>query len=229
MNYNCINVISKPILSAASRILLTLLIFLFSLNTLSYSQNKIYWAQTGGTDRILRSNFDGSNVEQIVTNLNSPEGIVIDDISGKIYWTERLDHSIKSANLDGSSVQTVVSGLGGTYGIDLDRINGKIYWIEINSGDDFIRRINVNGTNLETVVTANSEIGRGIALDILRGKIYWMGIQMSLADLYRRLGREAEAEKIEAELRKLLVYADSDFWIVQELNHRKATGSRAAN
>lgn len=59
----------------------------------------------------------------------------------------------------------------------------------------------------------------------LRGKIFWMGIQLRLADLYRRQDREAEAEKIEDELRKLLVYADSDFWIVKELNRRKETNT----
>ena len=59
-------------------------------------------------------------------------------------------------------------------------------------------------------------------------KVEWCRIQLRLADLYRQLGRETEAEKIEAELRQLLVYADSDYWIVQELNHRKARGSRAA-
>jgi len=62
----------------------------------------------------------------------------------------------------------------------------------------------------------------------LGGKGQWYRIQLRLADLYRQLGRETEAEKIEAELRQLLVYADSDFWIVKELNHRKTRGSRAA-
>jgi hypothetical protein len=39
-----------------------------------------------------------------------------------------------------------------------------------------------------------------------------------LAGLYRRMGREQEARKIEDELRKLLACADPDHAIVRELN-----------
>ena len=38
----------------------------------------------------------------------------------------------------------------------------------------------------------------------------WMKTQLRLARLYRKVGREQEAREIEAELRKLLAYADSD-------------------
>ncbi len=38
----------------------------------------------------------------------------------------------------------------------------------------------------------------------------WMKTQLRLAQLYRKVGREQEAREIEAELRKLLAYADPD-------------------
>ena len=37
-----------------------------------------------------------------------------------------------------------------------------------------------------------------------------MRFRMELAQLYRKVGREEEAQKIEAELLKLLAYADPD-------------------
>jgi DNA-binding winged helix-turn-helix (wHTH) protein len=49
----------------------------------------------------------------------------------------------------------------------------------------------------------------------------WMNNQVRLADLYRRMGREQEAKKIEDELSNLLVYADSDYPIRRELEKRR--------
>ena len=44
-----------------------------------------------------------------------------------------------------------------------------------------------------------------------------MRVQMELAQLYRKVGREEEAQKIEAELLKLLAYADPDHPMLVEL------------
>ncbi len=49
------------------------------------------------------------------------------------------------------------------------------------------------------------------------GGPFWMRDEMDLAQLYRRLGRIQDAEKIENELRKLLAYADPDFPLLVEL------------
>ena len=46
---------------------------------------------------------------------------------------------------------------------------------------------------------------------------FWMRDEMALAQLYRRMGRVQDAEKIENELRKLLAYADPDFPMLVEL------------
>ncbi|MDA2914237.1 tetratricopeptide repeat protein [Acidobacteriia bacterium AH_259_A11_L15] len=45
----------------------------------------------------------------------------------------------------------------------------------------------------------------------------WMRVQMGLAQLYRKVGREQDAQKIEAELRKLLAYADPDHALLRQL------------
>lgn len=48
----------------------------------------------------------------------------------------------------------------------------------------------------------------------------WMRTELQLADLYREMGRVPEAEKIESELRKLLIYADADYLMLLELQKR---------
>lgn len=49
---------------------------------------------------------------------------------------------------------------------------------------------------------------------------YWLRTELQLADLYREMGRVPDAEKVEDELRKMLIYADADHPILRELQKR---------
>jgi tetratricopeptide (TPR) repeat protein len=60
------------------------------------------------------------------------------------------------------------------------------------------------------------------------GGARWMDVQLHLARLYRELGREADAQGIEAELRRLLVYADPDFWLLRQLERQSGTADAAS-
>jgi DNA-binding winged helix-turn-helix (wHTH) protein/tetratricopeptide (TPR) repeat protein len=49
---------------------------------------------------------------------------------------------------------------------------------------------------------------------------WWLSDALQLADLYRKMGRLSEAEHVENDLRKMLVYADADHPIVRALKER---------
>ncbi len=52
---------------------------------------------------------------------------------------------------------------------------------------------------------------------LLTGPV-WLRLQAQLAQLYRELGRDADARKIEDELRRLLALADADHPILRQLD-----------
>ena len=81
----------------------------------------IYWTDWG-TDKIQRSNLDGSNVEDLVTTgLENPYGIALDVAGGKMYWTDYGTDNIQRANLDGSNVEDLFTqGLVSPRGIALE-------------------------------------------------------------------------------------------------------------
>ena len=80
---------------------------------------KMYWTD-GETDKIQRANLDGTNVQDLVTGLTTPLGIVLDVIGGKMYWTDGETDKIQRANLDGTNVQDLVTGLSNIdFGITL--------------------------------------------------------------------------------------------------------------
>ena len=163
------------------------------------AMGKIYWTDsgTGGDnplqdDKIQRANLDGSEIEDIITGLQSPRGITLDVPNGKMYWADLGAGKIQRANLNGSEVEDIITGLLGPNGIALDLDGSKIYWADEFSGK--IQCANLDGSNLKTLFVrygkligtainiplgilglkiyyANSPIG--IALDISGGKIYW--------------------------------------------------------
>ena len=145
-----------------------------SANSAPVANGKIYWSDNG-TDKIQRSNLDGSNVEDLVTRptLSAPVGIALDISGGKMYWIDEGTDKIQRSNLDGSNVEDLVTtGLTAPSGIALDISGGKLYWVD--RGTDKIQRSNLDGSNVEDLVTTGLTAPSGIALDISGGKMYWV-------------------------------------------------------
>ena len=152
----------------------------------------IYWADAG-TDKIQRSNLDGSNVRDLITSLGRPTGITLDMSGGKVYWSvtnpNDIRNSIQRSNLDGTNVETLVTGgtsIGeGGEGIALDTIGGKMYWAYWNytnpNDGNKIQRANLDGSNVEDLVTLpfaghpdhENPGPRDVALELSQGKMYW--------------------------------------------------------
>ena len=137
------------------------------------ANRKMYWVDRG-TDKIQRSDLDGSNVEDLVMRptLSTPVGIALDLSGSKMYWIDEGTDKIQRSNLDGSSVEDLITfGLDLPTGIALDVSGGKIYWAD--RGTDKIQRSDLDGSNVEDLITTNLMVPSGIALDVSGGKIYW--------------------------------------------------------
>ena len=83
----------------------------------------MYWTDSG-TNKIQRSNLDGSGVEDLVTTgLINPFGIALDVSGDKMYWVDMRADKIQRSNLDGSGVEDLVTtGLNNPSGIALDLV-----------------------------------------------------------------------------------------------------------
>lgn len=84
----------------------------------------------------------------------------------RIYWTG--GGGVHRAHLDGSNAELVVPGAGS--GIALDLIEGKIYF---RGEPGKIQRANLDGSDVQDVVSVYVHSVRSIALDLLHRKIYW--------------------------------------------------------
>jgi low density lipoprotein receptor-related protein 5/6 len=134
---------------------------------------KVYWSQTheiGVEEKIHRANLDGSDQEAIVASgLQQTTGLAIDSASGHLYWADRFQQKIERTDLDGQNRVTLLSGLGLPWGLALDLSAGKMYWTEGAK----IRRADLDGSNVEDLITSGITNAQGIALDLSAGKMYW--------------------------------------------------------
>lgn len=159
----------------------------------------IYWTcpQDGS---IMRANDDGTGITTVLPYSGSrPVSLALDGAAQKIYFVSITDPgqhtlNIDRVNFDGTGLTTLVGGIptepgmGGGY-IAVDAAGGKMYW---STGSVFeyhtpnapyarIMRANLDGTGVETIVTATPSSEPwidftailAVALDVAHGKVYW--------------------------------------------------------
>ncbi len=131
-------------------------------------KGKLYWTNTQGN--IQTCNLDGSNIQNLITGLNSPKYITVDTLGNKLYWTDGREH-IQRADLNGKNVQTFLRS-SGTLG-NITIAGDHLYWAEkVDEASGNIRRANIraNPKNIRAIVR-NVDVPVGVyAAD---DKLYW--------------------------------------------------------
>ena len=133
---------------------------------------KIYWVHATEM-KISRANLDGSDTEDLIID-GKPRDIEVDGESGRMYWIDVLE-GIRRAKLDGTEVEILIGDLKNIHGIEVDPIAEKIYWAQDKGFENTIRTANLDGRNLETLVTADADSWwRDMELDSINQKIFWV-------------------------------------------------------
>jgi DNA-binding beta-propeller fold protein YncE len=115
--------------------------------------------------------------------------LLLADLEGKpafggiLFWNDQ--GKVQRSNLDGSNVVDLIpTGMISPTGIDVDAVARKVYWVGLPAivpGDNYLRRANFDGTNVEVVSTAPVLI-LSLAIDGPGGRAYWSdsGLDMVL-------------------------------------------------
>jgi len=125
--------------------------------TIDVPGGKIYWVERGD-DVICRANLDGTSIQTILhcyDGVSNSWDVAVYGLT--LYWTDALlgTDNISKADLDGGNVvNDVIAGLNHPRCMAVDHTTGKLYWV--SAGDNCIKRADVNGSNLETLVTGLS-------------------------------------------------------------------------
>jgi DNA-binding beta-propeller fold protein YncE len=121
---------------------------------LEKTSGKLYWCDREGM-RVMRANFDGSNIETLVdTSQGDPRpgpdatkwcvGVAIDVDDGKVYWTQKGPDNAGKGRLlragielpngqkasDRADIEVLYDGLPEPIDLDLDLNDRVIYWTD---------------------------------------------------------------------------------------------------
>jgi VCBS repeat-containing protein len=135
----------------------------------------VFWGD-GTTGRIHRNDLDGSPTANIAAAIGL-RYVTVEQASGKIYWTHAgflgagQPPMIERANLDGSNRQPLINLTNESPSVAVDTSAGKMYWA--NNAAGTIIRGNLDGTNIDEVVSIPGMSTFALALDVRNGKIYW--------------------------------------------------------
>ena len=161
---------------------------------------KIYWSDREGM-RVMRANFDGSEIETLVDTSRGDArpgrdakkwcvGITVDHDGGKVYWTQKggdnaNDGRIFRANLEipngqrpanRTDVELLFDELPEPIDLDLDLDNRMIYWTDRGNPPkgNTVSRASIDkvGSDQEILVNDLME-GIGLALDLKNGRMFF--------------------------------------------------------
>ena len=73
------------------------------------SKGLIYWTEWGNSSGIYKAGMDGSRKEHIVKNFIWPNGLALDSLANRLYWTEAKMGKIEFLDLTTNERRTVIS------------------------------------------------------------------------------------------------------------------------
>lgn len=136
------------------------------------AERKVYWNERV-PGRILKSNYDGSEVETLMEDIPGVRGISLDLVGRKVYWAVP-SAGIMRSDLDGRNVESVItSGIDFLETTTVSPHTNTLFWVDSGLGE--IGAADLNGDNQRVIATASSGI-RGIAHDAVSGKVYWTDV-----------------------------------------------------
>ncbi|XP_019645494.1 PREDICTED: very low-density lipoprotein receptor-like [Branchiostoma belcheri] len=124
------------------------------------------------------SNGERSKVVLVSEGIHTPDGVAVDWIHHKMYWTDTGTNTISVSRLDGNLRKTLfATDLDEPRALALDPTEGFMYWSDWGQPAK-IERAGMNGFFRETLVQTGIEWPNGLTLDILGKRIYWVDAKL---------------------------------------------------
>lgn len=116
---------------------------------------RIYWSDISAK-QIFSCKYDGTDRKPFITkDIISPEGVAVDWISRRLYWTDSAKDTIEVASLDNPDLRATIvfKYLVNPRGIAVDPHQNKLYWSDWNREAPKIEWSNLDGTERELLVS----------------------------------------------------------------------------
>ncbi|KAL7032364.1 hypothetical protein ACKWTF_007298 [Chironomus riparius] len=138
------------------------------------AEGRVYWSDISAK-AIFSAKYDGTDKKPFINeNIMSPEGVAVDWIGRKLYWTDSAKDTIEVASLENSTLRSVLINreLVNPRGIAVDPLQNKLYWSDWNRKAPKIEWSNLDGTDRQTLLSfPNVKLPNSLALSLSSGEI----------------------------------------------------------
>lgn len=111
----------------------------------------MYWADWGANPKIEQAGMDGSARRAIVTaNLVWPNGLTIDRVTNRLFWTDAKLDKIEASDLNGGNRRLIMLSAANIHPYGLAVYLNMLYWTDWNTRS--ISRFNLSSGNWEIIV-----------------------------------------------------------------------------
>ncbi|ETN61938.1 nidogen [Anopheles darlingi] len=138
------------------------------------AEGRIYWSDNDAR-QILTAKYDGSDKKPFITkDIKSPEGVAVDWISRRLYWTDSEKDTIEVASLENPELRSVLVSkhLVNPRGIAVDPHQSKLFWSDWNREGPKIEWSNLDGTERQLLVgSPQVELPNSIQVSMASGEL----------------------------------------------------------
>ncbi|XP_028331825.1 low-density lipoprotein receptor-related protein 2 [Gouania willdenowi] len=155
-----------------------------------HNEKRLYWLDAGSR-KIERMLFEGNERETLMEENLGAEGLALDWVGRKLYWTDGYYASVHVMELDGRYPKKLLSGeftdKNKTYMISRPRavaVNPKygwLYWTDW-SDDAYIGRSGMDGQNISAIITTKLEWPNSLTIDYTTNKIFFADAHLNFLD-----------------------------------------------
>ena len=111
----------------------------------------MYWTDWGVNPKIEQAGMDGSARRAIVTgNLVWPNGLTIDRVTNRLFWTDAKLDKIEASDLNGGNRRLIMLSAANIHPYGLAVYLDMLYWTDWNNRS--ISRFNLSNGNWEILV-----------------------------------------------------------------------------
>ncbi|KAL6479722.1 hypothetical protein MHYP_G00107550 [Metynnis hypsauchen] len=154
-------------------------------------QSMVYFASPE-RKQIERISMDGESRELLLSTGpdSTPEGLALDWINRKLYWTDRGSSSIYRSGLDGQDREMLIfKKLLKPQGIAVHPQAQKLFWTDVGS-HPAVERSRLDGLGREVLVSAGLVTPSGLALDFSSQRLYWSDLTAGVIESARMDGSD---------------------------------------
>jgi len=141
-------------------------------------RNKVYY-EDGPNSSMFEIDVNNSinPYTQHVLQNSISNNMLVNPMTGHVWWrnNDHLVNFIKTVNGNSFSTEEITYAheptIASPEGIAFDKINQKLYWVDKRIGK--IQRSNIDGTEIEDLITSRFNFPRALAIDVEGDKMYW--------------------------------------------------------